>query len=60
MPITAGGGLVGLLVLLATVLLGGGGPGGGLDGFGSSEQRRTWFRRGFDTGDPGRCDTFAG
>lgn len=27
---------------------------------GSSEQRMTWFRRGFETGDPRRCDTFAG
>ncbi len=26
---------------------------------GSSEQRVEWFRRGFDTGDPERCDTFA-
>lgn len=26
---------------------------------GSSEQRVRWFRRGFDTGDPGKCDTFA-
>src|SRR5262249_25641584 len=26
---------------------------------GSSEQRGTWFKRGFDTGDPGSCDTFA-
>ena len=26
---------------------------------GSSEERRTWFRRGFDNGDPKRCDTFA-
>lgn len=26
---------------------------------GSSEQRMTWFRRGFDTGDPRECDTFA-
>lgn len=27
---------------------------------GSSEQRMTWFRRGFDSGNPGSCDTFAG
>lgn len=26
---------------------------------GSSEERRTWFKRGFDNGDPKRCDTFA-
>lgn len=26
---------------------------------GSSEQRTTWFQRGFDAGDPARCDTFA-
>jgi uncharacterized protein len=25
---------------------------------GSSEQRVTWFRRGFDTGDPNSCNTF--
>ena len=27
---------------------------------GSSEQRRTWLRKGLETGDPKACDTFAG
>ena len=26
---------------------------------GTSEQRYSWFKRGFDGGDPGQCDTFA-
>lgn len=25
---------------------------------GTSEQRFTWFKRGFDSGDPGQCNTF--
>jgi uncharacterized protein len=27
---------------------------------GTSEQRSRWFKRGFDSGEPRRCDTFAG
>ncbi len=25
---------------------------------GTSEQRYTWFKRGFDSGDPAQCNTF--
>jgi predicted metalloprotease len=27
---------------------------------GSAEQRMRWFRRGIESGDPRRCDTFSG
>lgn len=27
---------------------------------GSSQQRYTWFKKGFDSGNPGQCNTFAG
>ena len=25
---------------------------------GTSEQRESWFRRGYETGDPNQCNTF--
>jgi predicted metalloprotease len=36
----------------------GGGPGQFTHG--TSEQRYTWFKRGFDSGDPAQCNTFGG
>ena len=27
---------------------------------GTSQQRYSWFKRGFDSGEPGQCNTFAG
>ncbi|MFD1721535.1 neutral zinc metallopeptidase [Amnibacterium endophyticum] len=39
--------------------LGGGRADPGSYTHGTSEQRQRWFERGFDSGDPQRCDTFA-